>query len=40
MAPKRYKPEAIIAKLRQADILISQGKNLAKRGAEGSSQTT
>jgi hypothetical protein len=30
MANKRYRPEEIITKLREADILISQG-NLTKR---------
>jgi hypothetical protein len=25
MARKRYKPEEIVAKLRQADVLVSQG---------------
>jgi len=30
MPPKRYRPEEIISKLRQADILISQGKTVAE----------
>ena len=30
MAKKRYRPEDIIAKLREADILISQGKTVAE----------
>jgi len=29
MAKKRYRPEEIIGKLREADILISQGKKVA-----------
>ena len=29
MAKKRYRPEEIIGKLRQADVLISQGKKVA-----------
>ena len=29
MQRKRYKPEEIVAKLRQADVLVSQGQNLA-----------
>jgi hypothetical protein len=28
MARKRYKPEEIIAKLRQVDVLVSQGQNI------------
>src|SRR5437763_16922546 len=28
MARKRYKPEEIVAKLRQVDVLISRGQNL------------
>jgi hypothetical protein len=27
MARKRYKPEEIVAKLRQVDVLVSQGQN-------------
>ena len=30
MSKKRYRPEDIIAKLREADILISQGKMVAE----------
>ena len=30
MAKKRFKPEEIIIKLREADILISQGKSIAE----------
>lgn len=30
MPKKRYRPEDIIAKLREADILISQGKTVAE----------
>ena len=30
MAKKRYRPEDIITKLREADILISQGKTIAE----------
>lgn len=29
MPRKRYKPEEIVAKLRQVDVLVSQGKNMA-----------
>jgi len=29
MARKRYKPEEIVAKLRQVDVLVSQGKSVA-----------
>src|SRR5437588_6970 len=28
MARKRYKPEEIVAKLRQIDVLVSQGQNM------------
>jgi putative transposase len=28
MARKRYKPEEIVAKLQQVDILVSQGQNM------------
>jgi len=30
MPKKRYRPEDIIAKLREADILVSQGKTIAE----------
>ncbi len=30
MSMKRYRPEAIIGKLRDADVLISQGKKVAE----------
>jgi putative transposase len=29
MLRKRYKPEEIVAKLRQVDVLVSQGKHIA-----------
>jgi len=29
MAKKRYAPEEIVAKLRQVDVLVSQGRNVA-----------
>ena len=29
MPRKRYKPEEIVAKLRQVDVLVSQGQNIA-----------
>ena len=29
MARKRYKPEEIVAKLRQVDVLLSQGQSTA-----------
>ena len=31
MAKKRYLPEEIICKLREADVLISQGKKVSTR---------
>ncbi len=30
MSKKRYRPEEIVRKLREADVLISQGKNVAQ----------
>ena len=30
MARKRYKPEEIVAKLRQVDVLVSQGQSVAE----------
>lgn len=30
MARKRYKPEEIVAKLRQVDVLTGQGKSIAE----------
>ena len=30
MARKRYKPEEIVAKLRQVDVLVSQGQNMVR----------
>jgi transposase len=30
MSKKRYRPEEIVSKLREADILISQGKSVAQ----------
>ena len=30
MSRKRYKPEEIVAKLRQVDVLTSQGQNVAE----------
>ncbi len=30
MAGKRHKPEEIVAKLRQVDVLTSQGKSIAE----------
>ena len=29
MPKKRYRPEEIVAKLRQVDVLVSQGQNIA-----------
>ena len=29
MARKRYKPEEIVGKLRQVDVLVSQGQDMA-----------
>ena len=34
MARKRYKPEEIVAKLRQVDVLVSQGQNMVDATAE------
>jgi putative transposase len=31
MARKRYKPEEIVAKLRQGDVLVSQGQTMVER---------
>ena len=33
MPKKRYTPEEIVAKLRQVDVLVSQGQNIATRSA-------
>jgi len=33
MPRKRYTPEEIIAKLRQVDVLVSQGQNMLARSA-------
>jgi len=30
MAQKKYKPEEIVAKLRQVDVLVSQGRSVAE----------
>ena len=30
MARKRHKPEEIVAKLRQVDVLVSQGQNMVE----------
>jgi len=30
MARKRYKPEEVVAKLRQVDVLVSQGRSVAE----------
>jgi len=43
MARKRYKPEEIVAKLRQVDVLVSQGQAMADatdRGPGGRGVTT
>jgi putative transposase len=32
MLKKRHKPEEIVAKLRQVDVLTSQGKSLTRSG--------
>ena len=31
MPKKRYTPEEIVAKLRQVDVLVSQGQNIARQ---------
>jgi hypothetical protein len=31
MPKKRHKPEEIVAKLRQVDVLVSQGQSVAQR---------
>ena len=33
MARKRYKPEEIVAKLRQVDVLVSQGQAMRTQSA-------
>jgi hypothetical protein len=33
MGKKRHKPEEIVAKLRQVDVLLSQGKRSRRRSA-------
>jgi putative transposase len=38
MARKRYKPEEIVAKLRQVDVLVSQGQTMVD--ANGVSEVT
>jgi hypothetical protein len=35
MARKRYKPEEIVAKLRQVDVLVSQGQNMMESARSG-----
>src|SRR5262249_9720248 len=35
MTRKRYKPEEIVAKLRQVDVLVSQGQNMADANRPG-----
>jgi len=30
MAQKRHKPEEVVAKLRQVDVLVSQGRSVAE----------
>ena len=39
MARKRYKPEEIVAKLRQVDVLVSQGQNMGDAGPGGEKRT-
>jgi hypothetical protein len=34
MARKRYKPEEIVAKLRQVDVLVSQGQNMVENAPD------
>ncbi len=34
MARKRYKPEEIVAKLRQVDVLVSQGQNMVSNPSD------
>ena len=38
MSKKRYRPEDIIAKLREADILISQGKTVTMNHSMANSE--
>src|SRR5262249_42026924 len=40
MARKRYKPEEIVAKLRQVDVLVSQGQNMVDAIQIGVSEVT
>src|SRR6266576_6018537 len=40
MARKRYKPEEIVAKLRQVDVLVSQGQNVVDACQIGVSEAT
>jgi hypothetical protein len=40
MARKRYKPEEIVAKLRQVEVLVSQGQNMVDAIRHTSSRTT
>ena len=41
MPKKRYRPEEIVAKLRQVDVLVSQGQNIADAiGQIGVSEVT
>lgn len=40
MPQKKHKPEEIVAKLRQVDVLLSQGARLAKRCARSATQFT
>ena len=35
MARKRYKPEEIVAKLRQVDVLVSQGQGMTGNADRG-----
>jgi putative transposase len=35
MARKRYKPEEIVAKLRQVDVQVSQGQNMVDAIRQG-----
>ena len=40
MARKRYKPEEIVAKLRQVDVLVSQGQSMTDACQIGVSEVT
>ena len=40
MPRKRHKPEEIVAKLRQVDVLVSQGQSVADAVSDNAPKTT